>query len=413
MRARLLSGVLVVTVLAVAALFVPAARAIRSAHERGDLLALQREAAIVAARIPPTGDLDDVALRPIVDSSHRLGLYDSTGRLVSGVGPDPGDELVRTGTAGTFAESLVDDDLVAVVPLRLQDVGSSLVLRIEKPRAESAGRFRRSIAELGLITGGIIVLAAGVSIWLARRLNRPIEELRDWAAAPHGAGTDPDPPAPTGLGEIDALRDALIEGRAQVAELLRRERSFSSHVSHQLRTPVAAMRVAVETELASPRPDPAEALTELVEQLDRLESTVTSLLAVTRGNRAPVDCRLDEIVLERLRPWREQYSLAGRTLRAITPPTRVHADPDAIGHIVDVLVDNALRHGRGTVTVEIDPVGTTLAVADEGPAPLGRDVFEAGIGLRLARTLAETTSAELALLDTPATTFELAVTPAT
>lgn len=423
MRARLMSVVLVVTVLAVAALFVPAAQAIREAHERGDVLELQREAAIVAARVPPTGAIDAGVLQPIIDSDHRLGLYDHDGNLLGGVGPDPGDALVLTGIAGQFAEARSGDDLVAVVPLRLQDAGSSLVLRIEKPKDESNDQFRRSIVELGAMAAGIVVLAGAVALWLARRLNRPIEELRDWAASP-AVGPAPEPPAATGIVELDALRAAIVSGRQQVAELLRRERSFSSHVSHQLRTPVAAMRVAVETELSTPRADPAETLHELLDQLDRLESTVTSLLAVARGGaRPPVDCRLDEIVIERVRPWRDAAARSGRAVRVIAPPARVHTEPTAVGHIVDVLLDNALRHGAGTVTVTIDPAAGTLDVADEGVPPVGRDPFaddrgaegraeSHGIGLRLARTLAESAHGQLVLTDADTTTFRLSVAPA-
>lgn len=414
MRTRLVSVVLVVTVLAVAALFVPAAGAIREAYERGDLLELQREAAIAAARVPPTGEIDDTVLQPIVDSAHRLGLYDHAGNLLGGVGPDPGDELVRAGIAGTFAEARVGADLVAAVPLRLHDPEASLVLRIEKPRDQSDQRFTRSIAELAVMAAAIIALAGGVAIWLARRLNRPIEELRDWAAST-GTGPGVEPPAETGIGELDALRGAIVAGREQVAELLRRERSFSSHVSHQLRTPVAAMRVAVETELASPRADPTETLAELLDQLDRLESTVTSLLAVARGGtRPPVECRLDLIVLERLRPWRDTADRAGRRLRVLAPPARVLTEPSAVGHIIDVLVDNALRHGSGTVTVAVDPAGLTLDVADEGATPDPVDPFADdgradghGIGLRLARSLAESVDGQLELTDAPTTTFRL------
>ena len=59
------------------------------------------------------------------------------------------------------------------------------------------------------------------------------------------------PPAPSGIGELDELGAALAQSGDRIRELLQRERSFSSHVAHQLRTPVTAMRVAVEAELDS------------------------------------------------------------------------------------------------------------------------------------------------------------------
>ena len=125
----------------------------------------------------------------------------------------------------------------------------------------------------------ILTVAAAVGVLLANRLNRPIDELKEWADS--RPGSEP-PPEPTGIEELDALRSALVDNHTRIEELLARERSFSSQVSHQLRTPVAAMRVAVETELAAPRPDASVVLHESLGQLDRLESTISSLLALAR-----------------------------------------------------------------------------------------------------------------------------------
>ena len=102
----------------------------------------------------------------------------------------------------------------------------------------------------------------------------------------------------------------------RVRQLLQRERSFSSHVSHQLRTPVAAMRVAVETELDAPRPDPTEVLRECLRELDRLERTVTSLLALARHDeRQPEWCDVAALVRAQAERWRAPYAAAGRDRR--------------------------------------------------------------------------------------------------
>jgi signal transduction histidine kinase len=210
-----------------------------------------------------------------------------------------------------------------------------------------------------------------------------------------------------------------VSSRDRIDELLRRERSFSSQVSHQLRTPVAAMRVAIEAELEAPRPDQATVLRESVGQLDRLESTITSLLALARDlERAPVDCDVDALVSARASEWAAAAHLAGRPLTVSATVGSAVVDADAIGHIVDVLLDNALRHGRGPVTVAaVRRNGRViLDVADAGPTPTATDAFAErgadsthGIGLRLARSLAESSRGTLSLLDGPTTTFRLSV----
>lgn len=401
---------LLVTALAIGAFFVPAALAIRSAQEREDLLELQREASVVASHVPAFGPIDETALEPIISSEHRLGLYAADGSLIGGIGPSSADRIVEIALAGNFAEGLVGDDLVAAVPVRALVDGSSLVMRIEAPRSDSRRRFLTSLARLGAAAAGIFALAAAVGVWVTRRLNRPIDQLRRWAA---DARPDRPPPDATGIVELDSLRADLITDRERIAELLERERSFSSQVSHQLRTPVTAMRVAVETELAAPRGDPNEILQESLGQLDRLESTIVSLLALARHDvRTAESVDLIDLARERTSPLTDHHvDVVGHEVMATT-------DPAAIGHIIDVLVDNAIRHGRGDVRVSVGQhAGCAIVeVSDDGPTPSPASVFSDntadaghGIGLRLARMLAESIGAELTLLDGPTTTFRLSL----
>ncbi len=413
MTSRILTAMVAVATLAVVAFFVPAASAIRSAQERGDLLALQREASIVAARVPATGQIDETMLASVAATTHRFGLYGPDGRLIGGTGPDGGDRIVLEALAGSFAEGRVGDDLVAAVPVRGRDGGSSLILRIEAPRSEGRGRFVDSLLKLAAAAAMVVGVAGGVGIWLARRLNRPIDELRRWAAA----ADDSDPPALTGITEIDSLRADLLVGRHSIDDLLIRERSFSSHVSHQLRTPVAGMRIAIETELGVPRPDPTTVLRESLDQLDRLESTIGSLLALARHDVRPVaDIELLDFVRGRASRWQAVVGRQDRGIVVDGQPTTVATDPEALGQIVDVLLDNAFRHGSGAIHVVVRRLddATVIDVSDRGSAPRRSDCFGDlvtdpghGIGLRLARLLAELTGGRLELLDSATTTFRL------
>lgn len=410
-------AVLLTTTLAVIAFFVPASVAIHNAQKRGELVALEREAFIAANRLANLQVNDTEELHAILDVEHPLALYSTSGELLVGTGPATPDRITRLALAGNFAEGYVGGDLVAAIPVSATPAHQPVVVRVEAPKSESQKRYYRSLALLGGAALVILTVAAAVGVLLANRLNRPIDELKEWADSRPSSGEPP--PAPTGIEELDALRSALLDNHDRIEELLARERSFSSQVSHQLRTPVAAMRVAVETELAAPRPDASAVLHESLGQIDRLESTISSLLALARhADRARVECDVLELCRDDAAHWRDAVERDGRRLVVTGDGVTARVDAEAIRHVVDVLVDNALHHGTGDITVAVHGNGTTVAVdiSDQGPAPRHRDPFADtgsdsahGIGLRLARTLAESSQGRLELVDREHTTFRLTV----
>jgi len=415
-RRRILATILGVTAFAVLAFFIPASLAMRSRIQRGELLELQREASIVASRISSSGSVDLVTISRAIDPDHVLALYGPDGTLVAGDGPAQADDVVRDGLEGTFAEGYVGGDLVAAVPVRPGADGPGLVVRIREPRAESDARVRESVLLLAAAGAGVLLVAGVIGALLARRLSRPVEDLREWATE---LGRDPTrpPPAPSGIGELDELGAALAQSGDRIRELLQRERSFSSHVAHQLRTPVAAMRVAVEAELDTPRPDSTEVLHECLRALDRLESTIESMLALARHDeREPSWCDVAALVREHIERWRPSYAVAGRDIVVEAGTHLGLVDAVAVSHILDVLLDNALVHGRGPVAVQVRRVGGQLEVdvRDDGSSRPDADPFSEhradashGIGLRLARTLAESEGGHLALLDAGPTVYRL------
>jgi signal transduction histidine kinase len=419
MRRRVLAAIVAVTVVALVGFFIPAALAIVTSTRRGDSLDVQRDAAIVASRIPQSATIDVAALQEFVGDSRRVGVYDAAG-FVDGIGPAAPDEMVRTALAGEFAEGWSDGNLIAAVPVRASATQPSTVVRIEEPGAVSRHRIERSLALLAAIGLAIVSIATVVGILLSRRLTRPIDQLTRWAAHSDLASS---PPPPTGIEELDELRQALTESRARVDEALERERSFSSHVSHQLRTPVTALRTAIETELAAPRPDPTSLLNEGLGAVDRLESTITTLLAFARRNDGQAELG-DATLLaaDQVERWRPTLAANGRDITVTGSPVVVRVDPVMIRHILDVLIENAFVHGHGHITVRVrsdraERPTVVIDVSDEGAMPNGMDPFtqrradtRGGIGLRLARTLAEHAHGRLQLSCTAPTTFQLRLT---
>jgi signal transduction histidine kinase len=415
---RVLLTVVAVCALGVAVFFVPMALLVREQHRQTDLLEMQRLAATAVRSVPP--DLRDAASwRPLdTKTHHSYALYDAVGRRLVGRGPDQADPTVTRALRGTVASGVTDTEIVAATAL---GVGTQVTgaVRVAEPAQQSIERTAVSLGWMSALALGAVALAALAGWWLLRRLLGPVIALRA-AAERLGQGDFTVSIPDTGLAELDDLGRALTLSAERIGRLVERERAFSADASHELRTPLAAVMVALETELLAPRPDRRAVLTESLEALTRLERTVADLLHLARdvpGQRAALDV---SALLDQLRAdWTPNYRAAGRALdvRCQHVPA-VHASETAVRHVLDVLVDNALRHGGGTVTVAADRTagGVAVTVTDAGPGParpatlFGRrdpDATGTGIGLALARSLAEAEGARLRLRSGTPTTFEL------
>jgi signal transduction histidine kinase len=208
--------------------------------------------------------------------------------------------------------------------------------------------------------------------------------------------------------EVDTVAAALATSGERLASLVARERGFSAEVAHQLRTPLTGLRLRVER-LA--REDGASAeLSAVLGEVARLEATVEHLLALAR-DRQPVASALDTAaVLDGLADrWDARVRSAGRRLvvdrGSVAGP--VLGSFVSISQVLDVLVDNGLGHGRGDIRVRARSVagGAVIEVSDSGPGIAdGVDVFRGdasdgghGIGLGLARRIAEAEGGRLLL----------------
>jgi signal transduction histidine kinase len=275
---------------------------------------------------------------------------------------------------------------------------------------------------LVLIGLGLVVLAAVAAVLLARRLAEPFQRLAD-AARRLGDGTFTLPPLDSSLPEAQAVGAALQASSRQLEALLHRERQFAANASHQLRTPLTALRLELEDLTYWPETAPAVSaqLHRALQELDRLGGTVTELLEHSRGRRLerPVPVDLALLTAEIAERWNRQAGAEGRTVTAAAPrPARLRTHPGLLQQILDVLVHNALRHGRGAVRVRASDARTywAITVQDDGPRPAGQRIFDRhvstraggeGIGLTVAAELAESLGGSLTLESSPTTTFLL------
>jgi signal transduction histidine kinase len=246
----------------------------------------------------------------------------------------------------------------------------------------------------------------------ARRLAAPLEDLAVTARR-LGDGDFSVRARPGGIEEIDSVGAALDSTAVRLDDLLARERAFSADASHQLRTPLAGMRLRLEAALDGPDRDLRPAIAASLTDADRLAGIIDELLTLARDRRAtqagPVD--LAALVDELAPEWRRRLTPQDRdlvvTVEPATPPAL--ASTAAIRQVLAVLVDNATTHGAGTVQITVRQASGAVAidVSDQGPgvsepatALFARRADQQdghGIGLALARRLAEAEQGRLDL----------------
>ncbi len=282
---------------------------------------------------------------------------------------------------------------------------------------------------LALLGFGVIAVLVAVAIgaWQARLLSQPLVELAD-AAERLGSG-DPRPHRHRyGLPEIDRAVEALDKSAGRIAEMLAAERQLSQDASHQLRSPLTALSMRLEEILATRNPAVVrEEAAIALGQVERLSHVVDRLLSQSRDSHVArqtvVD--VDHVIRQQVAEWRPAYDRAERRIDVIGDDgLSVAATPGTLGHVLATLLENALHHGGGTVVIRRRTTGSAsggsvvVEVADNGagvPAELGQRVFEravsgrsgTGLGLALARDLAEAGGGRLELISRSPAVFAL------
>jgi signal transduction histidine kinase len=431
MRRRIVVLTLAAAVLAIGMFGLPLAGIVAkylADHERSELDHVATVAALTVA-------VDLAGGRPLQlpDSAEdaEVGLYDAAGTRILGAGPATADPPVERALADQ-GHVTSDDGVVAIA------------VSGDDPQA-GAIRVAGSRAELYLGVGLVwtvmatLAVAALIVVWAvarrqAGRLAGPLEELSS-VARRLGDGDFTTRTQRVGIPEIDSVGADLDTTADRLGTLVARERSFTSDASHQLRTPLAGLRLSLEAALDDPDADLRVAIGDAVRSADGLQRTVEDLLALARDVRTDhgaVD--VVDLVENSVGQWAPLLAERGRVLRVEAedglPPTTASAA--ATRQVLSVLLDNSLHHGAGTVTVVVrDAAGAVaLDVADEGPGitDASAGVFARrsrtagsprpgnghgggghGIGLALARSLAEADGGRLTLTRAAPPVFTLLV----
>jgi signal transduction histidine kinase len=277
------------------------------------------------------------------------------------------------------------------------------------------------------VLAGLIVVAVALAAWLtallAARLARPVEELAE-AAARLGAG-DPRPLGRRyGVADLDQVADGLDTSARRLSQLLAADRELAVDASHQLRTPLTALSMRLE-EMIAAADDPEVVREEghaALTQAERLADVVTQLLSPSRRATASSAALtgIDEIVQQQVVEWEPAFRRVRRRLEVIGERgLQAHVTPGGLAQVLATLIDNALMHGGGTVTLQTSHSARSVVVEvrDEGkgvPPELVSRIFErsvsgrpegTGLGLALARTMAAADGGRVVLVKPKPATF--------
>ena len=389
MRRRLLFSTLAVAVTAVVLFGLPLAFVLIRLQTSAAHQLVQRDATTVArtlqnrlsSGLPP--DPTDAA-----DAAHSLPdryvtITGNKGSPVTfGSPPGTGDVITARAVTKDFRVTVVADDSVAT----------------------------EGVTEALVVTGTLAALAVAVAVALAmfqaRRLSRPLQDLAG-AADRLGSGDARPLGRRYGMAELDRVAEGLDESAQRINDMLTAEREFAADASHQLRTPLTALSMRLE-EMVAAADQPAvvreEGAAALV-QTERLAEVVSQLLGRTRspagGSRKRVS--IDDVVAQQVVEWDPAFRRKNRKLEVAGDKNlRAYGKPGTLSQVIATLLDNALVHGGGTVTIRTSrtPNSVVIEVRDEGkgvPAELVPRIFErsvsgkpggTGLGLALARSIA-------------------------
>ncbi|MDX3074793.1 ATP-binding protein [Streptomyces sp. NPDC088354] len=292
---------------------------------------------------------------------------------------------------------------------------------------ESRSKVSREIGRTLLIILAVALLAVLAAVVLAvrqaRRLGSPLTDLAETAER-LGSG-DPRPRHRRyGVPELDRVADVLDRSAERIARMLTAERRLAADASHQLRTPLTALSMRLEEIIATADDQETvkEEATIALGQVERLTDVVQRLLTNARDPRtgSAVVFDIDDVIKQQVEEWRPAYRSAGRVITSGSDRMRAVGTPGAVAQVLATLLENGLMHGAGTVAISTRVTGNQVVVevTDEGqgvPPELGARVFErtvsgrnsTGIGLAVARDLAEADGGRLELLQQRPPVFAL------
>lgn len=437
MRRRFLLSFFLFTVVVLIGLEVPLGTAYRQRERQTAVDGLERDATALSAIAVDDLQHGDIAtLRALSDryalvAGEGVTIFDTDGRVLVAVGRTPS-SAIRSGLSAQLNRALAGAKPSGIVHRPGPDLlfvatpigagRSSLgVTVVAAPTTALERRVRRNWVELAALGTVVLGVSVGLALVLARSLMRPLAELDEAVTGLQAGALDaratltPGPPELAGVvRRFNAMADRL-------QQLVEAQQAFIADASHQLRTPLTALRLRLETleseADASQRADLEAAITE-AHRLSRLVDGLLALAKVeaSKPERTMID--VDAVVGDRVDAWAPLAEERGVVLGCKTPGSaRALAVPGFMEQILDNLIANALdvsgSNTRVEVRVERAAGWVDVHVVDEGPGLSPAERLRAfdrfwrqdgrggehgtGLGLAIVRQLVRLSGGEVAL----------------
>ena len=368
-------------------------------------------AALTAAMAQLRGDGDQVAV------------YGRAGRRIAGAGPPVAPSVIRSVLSSeTTLARTVGSRLLVLAPVRSDEGHHSLgAVALSRPAGPLGRRLLTLWAWLGAVSAAGLLVGVLVAIALARWVSRPLSSLAAAARRLGDGALDTRSDVSSGPGEVRRLAANFNTMAGRLEALVDGHRAMMADVSHQLRTPLAALRLRLDLLAQDTDQQQAGEIAGAQEEIARLSRLVDGLLAVARAENVvtrPVPIAVDEVISDRAAAWRPAAEEQGIEISASCPgPLSARL---AAGHLEQIL-DNLLANAFDAVPpgshvrlrgIAAGPV-ISVVVEDDGPgmSESQREVafrrfFSAtpggsGLGLAIVHRLVTSNGGLVRLSDTP------------
>jgi signal transduction histidine kinase len=354
---------------------------------------------------------------------------DAVGLAERGVRPDPPLPVTPGGAS----------DLLVAVPVRSGSEAIGVIVTLS-----STDRLRHEVAvrwiELAAAAIAVTLALAAATLPFSRWLLRPVDRLDEAASRLAAGQLESRAGLHAGPPELRRLARSFDRMADVVTRTLQRQQQFVGDASHQLRTPLTSLRLSVENVraalpgAAAGSPVRAE-LDEAVAEVEVMSRLLDGLLALTRLGNEPGEAeQVDEVLASTVPAWEHRCTAAGMLLHLdVEEGLRTASPPGGVRHLLDELVDNAVRlsggtqvevtgrrretGGRPTVVLAVRDDGRGLAPAQRAQAarrfwraPEQQNVTGSGLGLAIVAELAASAGGSLTLHDAdPGLRVELAL----
>jgi signal transduction histidine kinase len=389
-----------IVVLVLAAQNIPLTRHLRRVERDRLITALERDAFTIAGRSATALDRDRAGDDPAISrmvaeyrgsSDARVVVTDEAGTAVVSsdeesiagreyaTRPEIATSLRGEPVSGERHSMTLGMDLVYVaVPVLAGDdvIG---VVRITFPASAIADRVDDRVRSLSVVAVITVVMAAIVALVVSASVTRPLRSLRRTTELLAAGDLTARADTTVGPREVRDLALAFNRMSERTQHLVDEQRAFAGDASHQLRTPLTALRLRLEQATELLEIDPAGARQRLESasaETERLQHEITGLLALARadGRGAPSE-PVDVIAVarDRVEMWKPLAEEQGVLVRidVVDRQLRAVAIPGALEQILDNLVDNSLAVAPAESAIELQlrrsAENVVVAVADRGP----------------------------------------------